>query len=176
MQQKIVLIGGPGTGKSSVLKEFVRRGYECMPEVSRKVTLKAQKEGIDQLFLENPLLFSKLLLEQREQQFKEAMLSDKKLVFFDRGIPDIHAYMDYLKTEYPHTYIEKSLQYKYNKVFMLRPWKEIYTQDNERYESFEQAIELDKFLRKTYESLGYSIIDTPFDTVKNRCDFILNSL
>ena len=176
MQQKIVLIGGPGTGKSTVLKEFVRRGYQCMPEVSRKVTLKAQQEGIDQLFLENPLLFSQLLLEQREKQFKDAMLSDKKLVFFDRGIPDIHAYMDFLKTDYPDIYIEKSLKYKYNKVFMLRPWKEIYTQDNERYESFEQAIELDKFLRKTYEDLDYSIIDIPFDTVENRCDFILNSL
>ena len=30
-----------------------------MPEVSRKVILKAKKEGIEQLFLTEPLLFSK---------------------------------------------------------------------------------------------------------------------
>ena len=54
MQQKIVIIGGPGTGKSSILREFIKQGYECMPEISREVTLKAQKEGIDQLFLDQP--------------------------------------------------------------------------------------------------------------------------
>ncbi len=176
MQQKIVLIGGPGTGKSTVLKEFIKRGYQCMPEISREVTLKAQEDGIDQLFLEKPLLFSELLLKGREKQFTDAELSDKQLIFFDRGIPDVHAYMNYLKTEYPETYVEKSLQYKYDKVFMLRPWKEIYEQDNERYESFEQAIELDKFLREAYEDLGYSIIDVPFGSVEYRCDFILNAL
>ncbi len=176
MQQKIVLIGGPGTGKSTVLKEFISRGYECMPEISREVTLEAQKEGIDQLFLEKPLLFSELLLKGREKQFIDADLSSEKLVFFDRGMPDIHAYMDYLKTDYPDTYIKKCNEYKYDKVFMLRPWKEIYIQDNERYESFEQAIELDKFLRKTYEELGYSIIDVPFGSVKDRCDFIIKSI
>ncbi|SEC94357.1 Predicted ATPase [Tenacibaculum sp. MAR_2009_124] len=176
MQQKIVLVGGPGTGKSTVLKEFIKRGYQCMPEISRQVTLKAQEDGIDQLFLEKPLLFSELLLKGREKQYTDAESSDKKLIFFDRGIPDVHAYMDYLKTDYPDTYVEKSLQYKYDKVFMLRPWKEIYTQDNERYESFEQAIELDIFLRRAYESLGYSIIDVPFGSVEDRCDFILNLL
>ena len=51
MQQKIVLIGGPGTGKSTIINEFVKRGYACMPEISREVIVKAQKEGIEQLFL-----------------------------------------------------------------------------------------------------------------------------
>ncbi|MGG8497652.1 AAA family ATPase [Tenacibaculum sp. TC6] len=176
MQQKIVLIGGPGTGKSSVLREFIRRGYECMPEISREVTLKAQEDGVDQLFLEKPLLFSQMLLEGREQQFLHATLSKKEVIFFDRGIPDVHAYMNYLGTEYPDLYIKKSAKYLYDKVFMLAPWKKIYKQDNERYETFEQAIELDKFLRAAYQEIGYKIIDVPFGTIAERCDFILQSL
>ena len=51
MQKKIVLIGGPGTGKSSVLKQLKHSGFFCMEEISREITIKAQKEGIDQLFL-----------------------------------------------------------------------------------------------------------------------------
>ena len=75
-QNKIVLIGGPGTGKTSVINELIKRDYFCMPEISRQVTLKAQEKGIDQLFLTEPLLFSKMLLEGREQQFITADKSD----------------------------------------------------------------------------------------------------
>jgi predicted ATPase len=98
MQQKIVIIGGPGTGKSTVLNELISRGFHCKPEISREVIIKAQKKGIDQLFLTDPLLFSKLLLEGREQQYIEANECKDEIVFFDRGIPDAHAYMNYSKT------------------------------------------------------------------------------
>ena len=51
MQKKIVLAGGPGTGKTSVLNELKRGGYYCMPEISRDITIKAQQEGIQQLLI-----------------------------------------------------------------------------------------------------------------------------
>ena len=34
----------------------------CMEEISRQVTLEAQEKGIEQLFLEDPLMFSEQLL------------------------------------------------------------------------------------------------------------------
>ena len=176
MQQKIALIGGPGAGKSSVLNELIKRNYYCMPEISREVTLKAQKDGIDQLFLTQPLLFSQLLLEGREQQFLDAHQSNNKVVFFDRGIPDVHAYMNYLKTEYPPIYKEKSKKHVYDKIFLFEPWKEIYVSDNERYESFEEAVIIDTFLKEAYLELGYEIITVPFGTIEERADFILHSL
>jgi hypothetical protein len=40
-------------------------------EISRR-TLEAKKQGIEQLFLEKPLLFSELLLEGRKKQFVDA--------------------------------------------------------------------------------------------------------
>ncbi|MDG1228043.1 MAG: ATP-binding protein [Polaribacter sp.] len=176
MQQKILLIGGPGTGKTSVLNELIKRDYFCFPEISREVTLKAQQQGIDQMFLAQPLLFSQMLLEGREQQFIDALKSDSKLVFFDRGIPDIHAYMDYFKTEYPSIYIQKSKQYIYDKVFHFAPWKDIHETDNERYETFEGTIAIDVFLMKSYLDLGYNIINVPFGSIDERTNFVLNSI
>jgi predicted ATPase len=176
MQQKIVIIGGPGTGKSTVLNELISRGFHCKPEISREVIKEAQDKGIDQLFLTDPLLFSRLLLEGREKQYLEADKSNKEVVFFDRGIPDAHAYMNYSNTEYPAYFIEKSNTYKYHKVFMLPPWKEIFISDNERYETFEIAVEINHHLTKTYQEIGYQIITVPFGTVKERTDFILDSL
>jgi len=176
MQQKIVLIGGPGTGKSTVLQELENKGFLCFPEVSREVTLKAQKEGIEQLFLTDPLLFSKMLLEGREKQFLEAEKSSEKIVFLDRGIPDVYAYLEYFKTPYPTIFKEKSEQYKYNKVFLFLPWKEIYTSDNERYEDFNQSQEINSFLIDAYREMGYNLISVPFGTVKERADFIMNAI
>ncbi len=176
MQQKIVFIGGPGTGKSSVLKQLYKQGYKCMPEISREVTIQAQKEGIDQLFLTEPILFSNKLLEGREKQFLEASKVIDQIVFFDRGIPSVHAYMRYFKTKFPDVFIEKSEKYRYTKIFQFLPWKEIYTSDNERYETFDQSELISKFLFDAYNELGYEIINVPFGSVKNRCEFILNSL
>ena len=176
MQQKIVLIGGPGTGKSSIIQNLEKEGHFCMPEISREVTLEAQKDGVDQLFLSQPLLFSQLLLEGRERQYIEAEKSKHKLVFFDRGIPDVHAYMNYLQTEYPPIYKEKSTTLLYDKVFMLSPWNKIYKSDNERYESFHQAIEIAVFLRKAYQEIGYKIIEVPFGSVEQRTNYILYAL
>ncbi len=176
MQQKIVLIGGPGSGKTSVINELIKRKYHCMEEVSREVTLKAKKEGIEQLFLTKPLLFSKMLLEGREQQYLDAKKSNAKIVFFDRGIPDVSAYLEFFKTKYPAIFIDKSHQYKYDKVFLFLPWKEIYTSDNERYESFEQSVIIDKFIQNAYRKIGYTITIVPFGSLHERTDFIVNSI
>ena len=176
MQQKIVLIGGPGTGKTSVINELLKRNYFCLSEISREVTLKAKEQGIDQLFLTQPLLFSEMLLEGRVEQYHIADKNKSELVFFDRGIPDVHAYMDYFKTEYPAVFFEKSEQLLYSKIFHFSPWEEIHTTDNERYETFEESTIIDTYLMKAYSDLGYSIINVPFGTLKDRTEFILNSL
>lgn len=176
MQQKIVITGGPGTGKSSLINELIHQNYFCMLEISRKVTSDAKKKGIDQLFLTEPLLFSQLLLEGREQQFVDAGKENTSIVFFDRGIPDIHAYMNYIGVDYPDLYKERSLKYKYTSVFMTPPWQEIYHSDDERYENFEQSLAIHNHLEKTYLELGYSILNVPIGSVRERVQFILNSL
>lgn len=175
-QQKIVLIGGPGTGKTTVLNALKEKGFFCFDEVSRALTLKAQEKGIEQLFLTEPLLFSKMLLEGREEQYLVADKSQENIVFFDRGIPDVHAYMDYFKTDYPALFLEKSNRYKYDVIFHFSPWKVIHTTDNERYETFEESLNIDGFLMKAYSELGYKIINVPFGNVDERTNFIINSL
>ncbi|WP_347925452.1 ATP-binding protein [Pontimicrobium sp. SW4] len=172
--KKIVITGGPGTGKTSIINELLRRDFVCLEEVSRQVTLNAQKQGIDQLFLTKPLLFSDLLLEGRKKQYLEATSSDVDLTFLDRGIPDVVAYMDYLGTVYPERFVEACKEHIYEHVFILAPWQQIYVSDNERYENFDQAVQIHDHLVNTYSQYGYDLHDVPFDSVEKRADFILN--
>ena len=174
--KKIVITGGPGTGKSTLINSLIKRGHNCLEEISRQVILEAKKEGIDQLFLIHPLRFSEKLLKGRQKQFIDAEIHTNKTVFFDRGIPDVLAYMDYIGDNYPEHFIEACENAKYHQVFILKPWKAIYTSDNERYESFDQALKIHDYLVNTYQSFNYNLIDVPFGTVENRTDFILNTL
>lgn len=174
--RKIVITGGPGTGKSSIINELIKRKYICFEEISRQVTLDARKEGIEQLFLTKPLLFSELLLKARTKQYVDAESLTETLVFLDRGLPDVVAYMDYAKSEYPKHFSEICKAYVYDKVFVLAPWQEIFVSDSERYENFDQAVEIHHALLDTYERFGYELIDVPFDSIEKRADFIIDAL
>lgn len=176
MPKRILLIGGPSTGKTTLLNQFDKMGYPCLQEISRQVISKAQAEGIDQLFLEEPLLFSELLRDARISQFNEVEGYKSDIVFLDRGIPDTVAYMDFINQQYPDTFIEACKAYTYDTVFLLPTWKKIHTIDQERYETFEQALEIEQHLLKTYEKYGYEIITVPTGPVESRAQFILKAL
>lgn len=174
--KKIVIAGGPGTGKTTIIDELKKRSHVCYDEISRQITLQARADGIEQLFLTEPLLFSEKLLEGRAQQFKEAANEKESNVFLDRGLPDVIAYMDYIGDTYPNHFVTTCNKHKYDAIFILAPWQEIFTSDSERYESFEEAIEIHDHLIKTYRRFGYQLIDVPFGNVDTRVNFILESL
>lgn len=174
--KRIVISGGPGSGKTTIAEELATMGYDIMPEISRQIILEAKEQGVDQLFLTDPLLFSKKLLEGRIQQYKDAENSKSSQLFYDRGIPDVNAYMDYLGTDYPDHFHEACEQHLYDEVFLLPPWKSIYIKDNERYESYDQAKLIYEFLYRKYANLGYNIHNVPEGGSKERSEYILEIL
>ncbi len=176
MHQKVVITGGPGTGKSTVIEALEKQRYTCMPEVSRSVTRAAQERGIDQLFLHDPLIFSELLLQERINQYRKAEEINDGPVFFDRGIPDVVGYLDYLGVDYPDHFRLESIEKRYSRVLMMPPWQAIYRSDSERYENFEQSLLIFENLKKTYLGLGYSIEIVPEASVETRVEFILNAI
>ena len=172
----VVITGGPGTGKTTIIDKLIEEGYTCFPEISRQITLEAKKQGIEQLFLEKPLLFSELLLEGRRKQHEQALIDKTEIVFLDRGIPDILAYMHYIGDSYPAFFDLACKEHSYTKVFILPPWEEIYESDEARYENFEQAKLIFNHLHETYKNFGYELIEVPSGTVEERIQYILNQL
>ena len=152
------------------------RGYACAQEVSRQVTLEARENGITQLFVSDPLLFSEKLLEGRVNQFKEAHKNKASLVFLDRGIPEVLAYLDRGNTPYPNHFTKACEDNQYDRVFIFPPWEEIYTSDNERYEDYQEALKIYPFLKAAYDRFGYESIILPKDTIENRISFVLENI
>ncbi|MEA1787134.1 ATP-binding protein [Arenibacter sp. GZD96] len=173
---KVVITGGPSTGKTSVIKRIEERGFLCLHEISRSITLEARAEGIPQLFLTDPLRFSKRILEGRLAQFYEAENALTDIVFLDRGLPDVLAYMDGVHQKYTRDFVDACKNNRYDNVFLLPPWKDIYTADNERHENFDEAIRIHDFLERTYTNYGYRVQEVPISSVDERVNFILSAL
>ena len=175
-KELVVITGGPGTGKTTIIEGLQKLGYQCFPEISRQITLQAKIQGIEQLFLEKPLLFSELLLEGRKNQYELANSESANMVFLDRGIPDILAYMHYIGDSYPSFFDQACKDHLYTKIFILPPWEEIYISDEARYENYEQATLIFEHLKETYLHYNYKLIEVPKANISERIDFILKSI
>lgn len=45
MPKKIALIGGPATGKTTLIDALKAKGFSCMDEISRQIIIEAQKKA-----------------------------------------------------------------------------------------------------------------------------------
>lgn len=182
LPKKVVITGAPGTGKTVVIKELESRGYHCYHEIIRDMTAAAKinknlsKEVSNPLvFVADPLAFNKALLKGRESDFDQSLNIKDSICFFDRGIPDVLAYMDYFKQPYPTYFKTTCKESRYDLVFVLPPWKEIFKSDNERLESFKEAQEIHQQLLTTYKRFGYSPIELPKNSITERVSFVLET-
>ena len=176
MANKIIITGGPGTGKTSLITALKANGFNCFDEISREITLKYRKKGINQLFLTDPKLFSEELLKGRIKQYNDSKKIQSKYVFFDRGIPDIIAYLNFKKTRFSDKFLKSIEEHRYDFVFLLEPWEEIYSSDKVRYESFDEVVSIDSYIQTTYKESGYNPIIIPKEEIDSRLNFVLDKL
>jgi predicted ATPase len=181
--KRIVITGGPATGKTAIIDHLISKNYTCFEEVIRKLTAEAQSSGAITEAHSNPIalvddsvLFNTTLINLRVDDFNAAEKLDKALCFFDRGVPDVLAYMSYFKQEINENFMAICNENVYDYVFILPPWKAIFKDDAERFETFEQATDIYHQLKQTYQHFGYTIIEVPFGTIEKRTDFILEQL
>lgn len=181
--KRIVITGAPGTGKTVIVKELEHLGYLCYHEIIRDMTAKAKKIETTQkqvsnplVFVKDPMEFNKQLILGRKRHYDHSQNIKESICFFDRGIPDVLAYMDYFGQEYPMSFSTLGRNSRYDHIFILPPWKSIYISDNERLESFEEAQELHKHLSYTYKNLGYEPILVPKASIAERTSFVLENI
>jgi predicted ATPase len=69
------------------------------------------------------------------------------------------------------------MQQRHNKsVFIMPPWQEIYQNDLERKQDFQEAIDTYHCVAKAYTDTGYSLIEVPKAPTEERITFILNTI
>lgn len=170
---RIVITGGPSTGKTSIINAFSNLHYNTFPEVARVVIQNQLKINSNKVPWNDVSGFSKLVLKKQIIDFNDAK---RGFNIYDRGIPDLIGYINH-----GNQYLFKDLKLnaeklKYKFIFLLSPWEDIYETDNERRETYDDAVKIYESIKKAYTSLNYKLIEVPKDTLPNRVLFILNKI
>ena len=67
---RVVITGGPGTGKTSIIEYLNKMNFNVFNESSREVTKKYKNIDSEQYFLSNPIDFSNILINKRKMQLR----------------------------------------------------------------------------------------------------------
>jgi predicted ATPase len=172
---RYVITGGPGSGKSTLIEGLQKAGYPCSSEVSRRMIIAEVAKGSDCLPWADIRCFSVKVMDEMILAWNSGTAYPQ--LFFDRGMPDVIAYLKVASLEVPQDLLANLSAYPYhNQVFILPPWETIFVNDTERWQSFAEATDIHEAIRETYLENGYQLIEVPQAPVAERMAFILDQI
>jgi predicted ATPase len=172
---RYIITGGPGAGKTSLLAALQSRNYACSQEVSRQLIMEGSAQGSSCLPWIDLPSFAERAFGRMVEAWQAA--AEDEFTFFDRGIPDIIAYLRVAGLPVPEK-IELALRlYPYTKkVFLLPAWEDIYVRDPARWQTFGEAEILYHQIQSVYRSSGYEIVELQKCPVEQRADLVLKTI
>tara|TARA_R110001583_G_scaffold193866_5_gene363466 strand:+ start:31586 stop:32236 length:651 start_codon:yes stop_codon:yes gene_type:complete len=173
----IVITGGPGAGKTTLINHLSERGYDTSQEVARNVIKNQQERGGNALPWDDNDAYSGLMMRGSIRAWQDGMEQDPLPVFFDRGLPDTLAHRRLSGLPDDPTLMRAIETYRYRRsVFILPPWAEIYKADSARTQNFAEAVRTYVILYRTYLECGYAPIEIRKGPVEQRAEQILSRL
>ncbi|MET8263674.1 AAA family ATPase [Micromonospora arida] len=170
--QYIVITGGPGAGKTTLIDSLRRAGHACVDEAGRQIIQDQMLIGGPALHTGDSRLFAEVMLSWAIRSYRQARQHPGP-VFFDRGIPDLVGYYLLLGQPVPAHVTAAVRLFRYNqRVFIAPPWPQIYTTDSERRQDFPEAVRTHDAMVAAYTQHGYELSTLPRKDVTSRVQFI----
>src|SRR5713101_2620821 len=124
---KVVITGGPGFGKTTIINELRRSGYWGGRELFDEFILDQLDTGGDILPWKNRDAFELAMLPRKTDEYLGSPTD--RPAFFDRGFPDHVGYCHNDNLPPLQVWLDAITKYRYDAVFLVPPWKEIWRRD-----------------------------------------------
>lgn len=173
-ENRFIITGGPGFGKSAVLSVLAARGYDFRDEAARQIIKDNMTSNPAVLPWVDRVAFDRLQVVRMERDYLSADVT--RPTFFDRGFPDLIGWRQFagLGTSDIVDYVYR---YPYERTaFFTHPWQEIYVENDQRPFSYDEAKEINEKLFDTYVELGYEPVFMPNSSPDVRANFIVENV
>ena len=172
----IVITGGPGSGKTTLIEALAAQGHRRTLEAGRAIIQAQVAIGGRALHWDDQALFAELMLAHEIRSYEEAR-ERPGLVFFDRSVVELFGYLRLVGRPVPPHFRRAAAAYRYNRlVFAAPPWREIFANDAERRQDFAEAVRTHDHCVKSYREQGYEVVDLPKASVAERATFVLGAI
>jgi predicted ATPase len=172
----VVITGGPGTGKTSLVNGLHAAGYGMSPEAGRTIVMDQLRIGGDLLPWTNPGLFNELVLAWG-MRFHADASARGGTVFFDHAIPCTIGFIRARAGVVPPHFHNAVTLFRYDPVvFVAPPWRAIYRRDEARWETFEQAEHIHEAIVEAYREYGYDCVELPRADIATRVEVVLDRI
>lgn len=161
--------GGPGVGKTTLLRHLQRRGERTIEETHRAVIAEQAAAGSRATPWDDFAACCEICVRRDIAKF-DAHASENGRIFFDRGIPDG---FDPRWTPLADL-LDAARARRYNRqVFVFPPWREIYETDAERRQDWTEAEATFARILSGLERFDYKPVIVPIGAVEDRAEFVL---
>lgn len=170
----VVVAGGPGAGKTTLLQELQRRGHAVMGDSARELIATRRRHGLPPR--PAPAAFARAVFRRDLVKYHRALRAGRP-AFFERCVLDAIGLLREAGALPAADLPALLASFRFAApVFVLPPWREIYVQDAERDQTWDDAVAVHGRVVDWYTRLGLPLLAVPPGPVAQRADFVLDAL
>jgi predicted ATPase len=173
---RFIVSGAPGAGKTSVLAELARLGYQTVPEAATDVITRQQARGIPQPWQEPAFIDQIVVLQRRRQRRSGRRGGGAGVQFYDRSPVCTLALARHLGCPVSAVLareiarITREAVYR-RQVFFIRPIGFVEPTAARRI-SYAESLRFEREHEAAYLGLGFELVDIPAATAVARAAMI----
>lgn len=170
----VIVTGGPGAGKTTLLTELAAMGYAIVDESARAIIAERLARGESPR--PDPTTFAREILQRDIQKYLNQRHTST-WTFFDRSLIEALGMLNEASPLSPGELESVLAAYPFHStVFVLPPWEAIYSTDDERDQTFADAVAVHSRVVQWYRSCGYMLNEVPCLPVAQRAAHVLRTL
>lgn len=186
-KSKIIPIIGPSScGKSCVLEEIGKRGYNTYEEVAKQVINERYdyiREGDSEEDIKKEIETRERIMYDRQEKLENSLLETPGIHFMERSIVGVFAFSDFYLGYIPRDFnMNKDFKSRYFSVFNLKDLEDFEKTKSRVESSKKEAEDVQNLVLRYYKSFGIEPKDVPNfsekeeENINKRTDFILENL